>query len=102
MKLTLVNNQENDDLEYSFAPIINDKEFGTYSINDDQVIEITPDNPIKTYAVEYPFTPFEFKFTGFLEPDEINIFINIDIKLIKFLGRQKIFGSGQDFWRTTV
>lgn len=103
LKLTLVNNQENDDLEYSFAPIINDKEFGTYSINDDQVIEITPDNPIKTYAVEYPFTPFEFKFTGFLEPDEINIFYKYRYQTNqvlkadrKYLARVKTFG-GQPF-----
>ena len=102
-KLSLVNNQENDDLKYSLAPIIKDKEFGTYSINDDQVLEITSDNPIKTYAVEYPFTPFEFKFTGFLEPDEINIFYKYRYQTNqvlkadrKYLARVKTFG-GQPF-----
>lgn len=75
LKLSLVNNQENNDLKYSLAPIIKDKEFGTYSIDDDhQIIEITPDNLVKTYSIKYPFTPQEFKFITTLESDPKNFF----------------------------
>lgn len=74
LKLILVDNQENDDLKYSLVSIIKDKEFGTYSIDNDQVIEITPDNPIKTYTLKYPFTPLKFRFSTTLKPDPENFF----------------------------
>lgn len=74
LKLMLAYNQENDDLKYLLAPIIKDKEFGTYSVDDSQIIEITPNNPIKTYVAKYLFTPQKFQFSTTLESDPENFF----------------------------